>query len=98
MSVGLGIFLGSVFLGTVFLYLKTRGEWNLATYCQVDAHRCWRNCIGHRPDHRRVSGIREMGEPRSTGPFYKGCIDRGEGIRRYVPSGAIQAISASLTT
>lgn len=28
MSVGLGIFLGCVFLGTVFLYLKTASSWN----------------------------------------------------------------------
>lgn len=28
MSIGLGIFLGSVFLGIIFLYTKTRGSWN----------------------------------------------------------------------
>ena len=31
MSVGLGVFLGSLFLGTIILYLKTRGEWNWRT-------------------------------------------------------------------
>ena len=31
MSIGLGIFLGSVFLGTVFLYIKTRDHWNWCT-------------------------------------------------------------------
>jgi hypothetical protein len=31
MSVGLSVFLGSLFLGTIILYLKTRGEWNWRT-------------------------------------------------------------------